>query len=113
MTRLRRRTANLIACPTGRANWPSFDVTSGTADGVDDASNAARHGLVLACSASLDHVLARSKGGLNAEGNLVTDCWPCQFARGNDPIERVGLLNPADRHDPPVLRGWDGCDWYK
>lgn len=70
------------------------------------------HGLTLACAASLDHVVPHSTGGSNEPSNLVTACWSCQFGRGSDAIERLWLNDPRDRHDPPLLVGWDGCAWF-
>lgn len=69
------------------------------------------HGLIMCTQASLDHVVPHSLGGTNEIDNLVTACWPCQFARGNDDFTRLGLSDPRDR--PPVADPWDGCSWFR
>lgn len=70
-------------------------------------TNDLKHGLILAASVSLDHVRPHSFGGGNDYSNLVTSCWPCQFGRGNDLIERLGLGDPRLRDPIPI--DWDGC----
>jgi len=70
-------------------------------------TNDLKHGLILAASVSLDHVRPHSFGGGNDYPNLVTSCWPCQFGRGNDLIERLGLNDPRLRN--PIPSDWDGC----
>lgn len=69
------------------------------------------HGLTLCSAASLDHVVPHAGGGDNEANNLVTACWPCQFGRGSDPIERLDLNDPRDR--PPTVGDWDGCAWFR
>ena len=64
------------------------------------------HGAFFAMSASVDHVVPYSAGGTNAEENVVTACWSCQFGRGAWSLEEVGLLDPRSR--APVLDDWDG-----
>ena len=78
------------------------------ANGYTDAS---RHGLVLCSRASLDHVVAHSHGGTNADENLVTACWPCQFGRGNELIDRLGISDPRDRK--PIVDEWDGVARFR
>lgn len=68
------------------------------------------HGLIMSSQASLDHVIPHSRGGTNDPENLVTACWPCQFARGNDDFERLGLNDPRSR--PPIVTDWDGCHTF-
>lgn len=75
------------------------------------ARNVDFHGLVMSSQASLDHVIPHSLGGTNDHGNLVTACWPCQFARGNDDFERIGLNDLRERE--PIPSDWDGCTWFK
>ena len=70
-------------------------------------TNDSMHGLMLSSRVSLDHVLPHSFGGTNEIENLVTSCWPCQFGRGNDLIERLGLSDPREREPTPT--DWDGC----
>jgi len=74
-------------------------------------TNDSMHGLMLSSRVSLDHVLPHSFGGTNEIANLVTSCWPCQFGRGNDLIERLGLSDPRDRE--PIPSEWDGCSRFK
>ena len=74
-------------------------------------TNDSMHGLMLSSRVSLDHVLPHSFGGTNDIENLVTSCWPCQFGRGNDLIERLGLSDPRERD--PIPTDWDGCSRFK
>ena len=74
-------------------------------------TNDSMHGLMLSSRVSLDHVLPHSFGGTNGIENLVTSCWPCQFGRGNDLIERLGLSDPRERE--PIPTDWDGCSTLK
>ena len=74
-------------------------------------TNDSMHGLMLSSRVSLDHVLPHSFGGTNDIENLVTSCWPCQFGRGNDLIERLGLSDPRERE--PIPTDWDGCSTLK
>ena len=74
-------------------------------------TNDSMHGLMLSSRVSLDHVLPHSFGGTNEIENLVTSCWPCQFGRGNDLIERLGLSDPRERE--PIPTDWDGCSTLK
>lgn len=68
-------------------------------------SNLARHGCMV-MQASHDHVLAHAWGGTNDIENLVTACWPCQFAKGAYRIEDLGLADP--RATAPGSSDWDG-----
>ena len=74
-------------------------------------TNDSMHGLMLSSRVSLDHVRPHSFGGTNEIENLVTSCWPCQFGRGNDLIERLGLSDPRNRE--PIPSDWDGCSRFK
>ena len=73
--------------------------------------NADYHGLILSSQASIDHVTPHSLGGTNETSNLVTACWPCQFARGNDDYARLGLNDPRTRK--PLATDWDGCSEFR
>ena len=64
------------------------------------------HGGMVAVLASHDHVIPRSWGGTDTFDNVVTACWPCQFARLNGRHEDCRLEDPST-HDP-VSDGWDG-----
>lgn len=74
-------------------------------------ANEACHGLAMCCAVSLDHVVPHSRGGTNQRDNLITACWPCQFGRGNDTIDRLHLADPRDRQ--PVIDEWVGCRWFR
>ena len=65
-----------------------------------------RHASLDSQSASLDHILPHSRGGNNAEENLVTACGPCQFGRNCWTLEEVGFNDPRERQ--PVVDVWDG-----
>lgn len=68
------------------------------------------HGLIMCSQGSIDHVIVHSLGGTNDPDNLVTACWPCQFARGELDYTRLGLTDPRLR--PPIVDDWDGCHWF-
>jgi 5-methylcytosine-specific restriction endonuclease McrA len=68
------------------------------------------HGLILCAQGSIDHVIPHSLGGTNDLNNLITACWPCQFARGEVDFALLGLSDPRLRE--PVLDDWDGCNWF-
>ena len=40
---------------------------------------------------SIDHILARSKGGDNSESNLATACPQCQWKKGAKSLLEVGM----------------------
>jgi len=65
-----------------------------------------RHSSLLSQAASIDHILPHSRGGDNAESNLVTACGPCQFGRNQWTLEEVGFNDPRERL--PVVDSWDG-----
>ena len=66
-----------------------------------------RNGIYLVFSASFDHVIPRSAGGSNDLENLVTACWPCQFGKGDNSLESLGLSDPRLR-PPSQVEGWRG-----
>ena len=39
----------------------------------------------------IDHVIARSRGGGDQDGNLVLACGPCNVAKSNTPVEEFLL----------------------
>ena len=70
---------------------------------IDETTGPRRH---VALLASHDHVTPRSWGGTDTFDNVVTACWPYQFARLNGRLEDCRLEDPST-HDP-VSDGWDG-----
>lgn len=66
------------------------------------------HGAFFALTATLDHLVPHSWGGMNEADNLLTTCWPCNFGRNDALIEEMNLLDPRLR--APVLDGWDGLN---
>ena len=56
-----------------------------------------------------DHVLPYSRGGSTTLENLVTCCQPCNYGRGSDLLEPLGLSDPRLR-DPHPADGWDGIE---
>ena len=64
------------------------------------------HAAFYALTATPDHVLPHSVGGTNELENIVTACWPCNFGRGANTVEELGLIDPRTR--PPVVDQWDG-----
>jgi 5-methylcytosine-specific restriction endonuclease McrA len=40
---------------------------------------------------TIDHVIARSKGGRDSWDNMVTCCSPCNSRKGNKSIEQAGM----------------------
>jgi len=75
-----------------------FDATS--------RSNAARHGIKLAFSAALDHVVPHSRGGRTDPDNLVTACWACNYGKANYTLAEMGLADPRQRK--PDVDDWRG-----
>lgn len=75
-----------------------FDATS--------RGNAPRHGVKLAFSAALDHVVPHSRGGRTDPENLVTSCWACNYGKAEYTLAEMGLEDPRTR-EPQVDR-WRG-----
>lgn len=55
--------------------------------------------------ASVDHIIAVTKGGSNEIDNYVTSCWECNLKFGNK-SHSEGKPNPKDIID--VKLNWDG-----
>ena len=62
------------------------------------------HGAFYALTATPDHVVPHAVGGTNDRKNIVTTCWPCNFAKEHDTIEELGLNDPRLR--APVNHDW-------
>lgn len=75
-----------------------FDATS--------RSNSARHGIKLAFSAALDHVVPHSQGGRTDAENLVTCCWACNYGKADYTLKELGLIDP--RRFDPIVDDWMG-----
>ena len=65
-----------------------------------------KHAALMILRASPDHVVPRSRRGKDAEANLVTACYPCQFKKADSTLAQLGLSDPRDREIPGS--GWDG-----
>ena len=55
---------------------------------------------------TLDHVLARSRGGEFSWTNIVTSCSSCNTKKANRPLEQTGmklLKTPRAPHNPVFL----------
>lgn len=65
-----------------------------------------KHGAFLALNATIDHLLPHSRGGNNEPDNLVTTCWPCNFAREDLLLHELGIADP--RQFAPIVDDWDG-----
>ena len=65
-----------------------------------------KHAAFFALSAVADHVVPHALGGGSGEDNLVTTCQSCNYGKGNQLLEEVGLIDPRSR--PPVVDEWDG-----
>jgi 5-methylcytosine-specific restriction endonuclease McrA len=72
--------------------------------------NTEQHTAFQAMWLQYDHLVPHARGGNNALANLVITCAPCNFARMNDTLEEVGLLDPRDRE--PVRSTWDGLERF-
>ena len=72
----------------------------------ENAVGPGEHGAFHALTATPDHVVPRAAGGTNDDENLVTSCWPCNFSKGSDTLDELGLSDPRDR--PPIMDDWDG-----
>lgn len=64
------------------------------------------HGAFYALMATPDHVVPHAVGGTNDIENIVTTCWPCNFAKEDDTIEHLGLNDPRLR--APIVDDWKG-----
>ena len=53
-----------------------------------------------------DHVVPLAAGGANQITNLVTACWPCNFAKWSYKLDELGLDDPF-RYEA-VHDDWDG-----
>jgi 5-methylcytosine-specific restriction endonuclease McrA len=62
------------------------------------------HGAVLVHSGVVDHVFPHQLGGRTSLENLVTACYPCNFAKAHFTLEEMGMEGPR----PPLKDGWDG-----
>ncbi len=70
-------------------------------------TNEDRHPAASLIRGTIDHVVPRAAGGRTDHKNLVTACWPCNYAKYDALLEEAGLADPRKR--PPVERGqWDG-----
>lgn len=70
-------------------------------------TNEARHPAASLIRGTIDHVVPRAAGGRTDHKNLVTACWPCNYAKYDALLEEAGLADPRKR--APVKRGqWDG-----
>lgn len=72
----------------------------------DTSIRLGEHAGFWALWASVDHIIPRSRGGLNEAENLVTACMVCNFAKEDFTLEQLGLAHP--RAWQPALDGWDG-----
>ena len=69
-------------------------------------TNRERHGIRMAFSATVDHVVPHSRGGRTVLDNLVTACWACNYGKSNYTLAELGMDDPRDR--APELTGWQG-----
>jgi 5-methylcytosine-specific restriction endonuclease McrA len=53
-------------------------------------------------SAVVDHVFPHQLGGPTSLENLVTACYPCNFAKAQFTLEEMGMEGPR----PPKLDKW-------
>jgi 5-methylcytosine-specific restriction endonuclease McrA len=74
-------------------------------------TNPTQHAAFQAMWAQYDHVLPHARGGANDLNNVVIACAPCNFARMNNTLEEVGLLDPRTRE--PVRSDWDGLERFR
>jgi 5-methylcytosine-specific restriction endonuclease McrA len=52
---------------------------------------------------TIDHVIPRSKGGMNTWDNLVTCCSSCNLRKGNKSVEEVGFKMSKKPFVPSVF----------
>jgi len=70
-------------------------------------SNIERHGAVMAFRANFDHVIPRTLGGSDNEGNLVVACWSCNYGKWNYTLAQLGITDPRER-PAAAIDNWDG-----
>jgi hypothetical protein len=66
-----------------------------------------RHGAALTFRSCADHVVPHFLGGRTSLDNLVTACWPCNFAKDRFTCDEIGIEDPRLR-PPHVSNDWDG-----
>lgn len=66
-----------------------------------------RHGAALTFRGCADHVVPHFLGGHTDLDNLVTACWPCNFAKDRFTCDEIGVEDPRLR-PPLAANGWDG-----
>jgi len=71
-----------------------------------------RHGLYVLMMASYDHLVPHNQGGSDADDNLVTACWSCQFGKFRFSLEELGMTKPP-RKPRPTYKGWQGLRTQK
>ena len=75
------------------------------------SKNPEQHAAFQAMWLQYDHLVAHARGGNNDLDNLVITCAPCNFARMNDTLEEVCLIDPKTRQ--PVRSSWDGLERFR
>ena len=65
------------------------------------------HGAAVSIRACADHVVPHARGGRTNVENLVTACWPCNFAKAGYAVEEIGIQDPRLR-PPQPSDDWDG-----
>jgi rubrerythrin len=65
-----------------------------------------RHGLYVLIMASYDHLVPHSQGGSDADDNLLTSCWSCQFGKFRFSLDVLGMEKPQVPRT--TYKGWRG-----
>lgn len=74
-------------------------------------SNSTQHAAFQCMWLQYDHVLPNSRGGQTTLENVVVTCAPCNYARMENTLDEMDLLDPRERDYQPSWNGyhtWDG-----
>ena len=90
-----------------RKQFKRFAEQLGLPELIRGRTDETRHGLYVLMMASYDHLVPHNQGGSDADDNLVTACWSCQFGKFRFSLEELGMNKP--QQDPrPIYKGWQG-----
>jgi hypothetical protein len=72
------------------------------------STNPSQHAAFQALWLQFDHLLPHSRGGDNSLSNVVVTCAGCNYGRGNNTLEELGLIDPRSRIAAEGT--WDGLE---
>lgn len=72
------------------------------------STNSSQHAAFQALWLQFDHLLPHSRGGDNSLSNVIVTCAGCNFGRGDNTLEELGLIDPRSNAFPKSE--WDGLE---